>query len=191
MTRIPAMSRPMLVALTAACAVAVVSIYVFDPKRAAVSCLLGWAMLAIAVVDYEELIIPDALSLPAIPLGLIAVRFLDDPDGEQSALLEHVIAAGTGFAILYAIKQIYHWSRKRDGLGLGDVKLASAAGAWTGLEGLSHVLLLACILAMSYVALANLRTPRSIERMTAIPFGVFLGPAIWIVWCANAIAVGI
>ncbi|HVZ05795.1 A24 family peptidase [Hyphomicrobium sp.] len=190
MIRIRAASRPLLLAFATACAIAVISFWFLDLRHAAVSCLLGWTMLAIAVVDFEDFIIPDTLSLPAIPLGLIAARLLDDPNGEQNLLLEHVAAAAAGFTILYAIKQIYYWSRKREGLGLGDVKLASAAGAWTGLEGLSHVLLLACILAMSYVAVANIRTPRAIERMTAIPFGVFLGPAIWIVWCISAIVAG-
>jgi leader peptidase (prepilin peptidase)/N-methyltransferase len=174
------------VVLVAACAIAVLSMSLFDPKRAAVSCLLGWAMLAIAAIDYEDFIIPDALSLPAIPAGLIATRLLDDPTGEHGLTLEHVIAAVAAFAILYAVKQAYYWWREREGLGLGDVKLAAAAGAWTGIEGLGHVLLLACILAMSYVAFLNIRNPRAIERMSAIPFGVFLGPSIWIVWCASS-----
>jgi leader peptidase (prepilin peptidase)/N-methyltransferase len=139
----------------------------------------------IAIIDAEDFIIPDVLSLPAIPAGLIAARLLDDPNSEYNVVFEHFLAAIAGFALLYAVKQTYHWWRKREGLGLGDVKLASAAGAWTGLEGLSHVLLLACFVAMSYVAFVNLRNPRSIDATTAFPFGVFLGPAIWIVWCTT------
>src|SRR5947209_7289681 len=65
-------------------AIAAVSFHLFDPQRATVSCLLGWTVLAIAVYDGENLIIPDVLSLPLIPAGLIAVWLLDDIDRERA-----------------------------------------------------------------------------------------------------------
>jgi leader peptidase (prepilin peptidase)/N-methyltransferase len=176
--------------IVGATAIAAVSLFLFEPERAVVSCLLGWAMLAIAVIDAENFIIPDVLSLPSIPAGLIATRLLDDPNSEYGLLLEHCAAAVVGFIVLYAVKQAYLLWRKREGLGLGDVKLMAAAGAWTGLEGMSHVLLLACVLAISYVAVLNLRNLRAINGTTALPFGVFLGPSIWVIWCVNSLAAG-
>ena len=62
------------IALLAALAVviAAVSFLVLAPLPALVSCFLGWTMLAIAVIDARHFIVPDVLSLPAIPAGLIA-----------------------------------------------------------------------------------------------------------------------
>ena len=58
--------------------IAAASFFVFEPKIALVSCLLGWTMLSIAVVDARRFIVPDILSLPSIPGGLLVARLLDD-----------------------------------------------------------------------------------------------------------------
>ncbi|MFA5958588.1 A24 family peptidase [Hyphomicrobium sp.] len=182
--------RALTIFLILASAIAAVSLYVFEPYRAAVSCLLGWTALAIAVYDAENLIIPDVLSLPLIPFGLIAVWLLDGADAEQASVLEHIAAAIAGCGLLYAVRQGYYLWRDREGLGLGDVKLGAAAGAWTGLQGLSNVLLLACVLAISYVVLLRFYKKSSITAMTAVPFGIFLAPSIWVIWCIDFLAVG-
>ncbi len=169
--------------------IATVSVAVFSPDVALVSCLLGWSMLAIAAIDAEHFIIPDILSLPAIPAGLlIAHGFGSGSTSGGEAVLMNLGAAALGASALYGIRELYRRWRRREGLGFGDVKLAGAAGAWTGYEGLGHVLLLSCGLAFLYVLFANARNLRAIEGSTAIPFGVFLGPSTWLVWCASAVA---
>jgi leader peptidase (prepilin peptidase)/N-methyltransferase len=169
-------------------AIAAISLMLFEPRLAAVSCLLGWTMLAIAASDAERFIVPDVLSLPSIPAGLVVTHFVMDANAASALVLEHCIAAAVGVAALYAVKQLYLFWRGREGLGLGDVKLAAVAGAWTGLQGLSRALLLACVLAIAYVVLGNLRNLRSVEGNTAVPLGVFLGPSIWLVWCVGMLA---
>jgi leader peptidase (prepilin peptidase) / N-methyltransferase len=169
-------------------AIAAPSVFLLEPTSAIVSCLLGWTMLAIAVSDAERFIVPDVLSLPSIPAGLIATGYLAGQETAHALALEHSVAAAAGALALYGIKQLYYIWRGREGLGLGDVKLAGVAGAWTGLQGLTYVLLLACLVAIAYVALANLRSLRSIEGTLAVPIGVFLGPSIWLVWCVSAMA---
>lgn len=169
--------------------IATVSVAVFSPYVALVSCLLGWSMLAIAAIDAEHFIIPDILSLPAIPAGLlIAHGFGSGSTFGGEAVLTNLGAAALGASALYGVRELYRRWRRREGLGFGDVKLAGAAGAWTGYEGLGHVLLLSCGLAFLYVLLTNARNLRAIEGSTAIPFGVFLGPSIWLVWYASVIA---
>jgi len=143
-------------------------------------------MLAIAVVDFREFIIPDVLSLPAIPAGLF-VAFLSG-DEVANRVLEHALAGAVGASMLFAIRWLYAFWRKREGLGLGDVKLAAVAGAWTGFSGLGHVLLLACISAFVCVLFAHLYDSRSLRGSTPIALGVFLAPSIWIIWCADNIA---
>jgi leader peptidase (prepilin peptidase)/N-methyltransferase len=167
-------------------AVLVASWIALDPMAALVSCLLGWTMLAIAVTDAERFIVPDILSLPAIPAGLIAIRVLAGSELDDGLVFAHIGAAVAGAASLYAIRQLYFYWRGREGLGLGDVKLAAAAGAWTGLSGLGHVLLLACVLAISYVFICHARNLRNINGSAAVPLGLFLAPSIWLVWFAAA-----
>jgi leader peptidase (prepilin peptidase)/N-methyltransferase len=117
---------------------------------------------------------------------LIATRLLAGSGPDEGLMLTHVGAAVAGAASLCAIRQLYFYWRGREGLGLGDVKLAAAAGAWTGLSGLGHVLLLSCVLAISYVFICHARNLRDINGSAAVPFGLFLAPSIWLVWLAAA-----
>ena len=153
-----------------------------------VAVLLGWAMLAIAAIDLKTFIIPDALSLPAIPLGLLASGHWLDPSQPSLVDPAHVLgmlAGGLGF---YGVRAAYDRLRAREGLGLGDVKLAAAAGAWTGWRGLVDVVLLASVTAIVIVALAGLlRRRKQLTITTAIPFGTFLAPAIWVVWMLDVL----
>ena len=142
-------------------------------------------MLAIAVVDARKFIVPDVISLPAIPAGLIVAALLDEGYASPSPVLVNLGAAALGGALLYAVRWLYRRYRGREGLGLGDVKLAAVAGAWTGFSGLSQVLLLASLSAIGWVLIANVRDLRAIQGSTAIALGVFLAPAIWLVWCVN------
>ncbi len=160
-----------------------VSFLMLEPPIAAISCVLGWTLLAIAVIDFREFIIPDLVSLPSIPAGLLASAA--SKNETANVILEHAFAAALGATLLYVTRRLYSAWRKREGLGLGDVKLAAVAGAWTGIPGLGHVLLLACILAILYVLFIHLHDLRSIRGSTAIAFGVFLAPSIWIVWCVS------
>lgn len=172
----------------AAIAIAAVSLYIFEFPYAAVSCFLGWTMLAIAASDAARYIIPDALSLPSIPLGLLATHFLSGLQRDPFLTLEHIAAAIFGAALLYGVREGYFYWRDREGLGLGDVKLGAVAGAWTGFQGMTNVLLLGCVLAIAYVVAMMLWQRRVLSGATAMPFGVFLAPAIWIIWCANALS---
>jgi leader peptidase (prepilin peptidase) / N-methyltransferase len=170
------------VGLAVAVAAALVSVYVFEPATALLSCLLACTMIAIAVSDARRYIVPDVLSLPAIPAGLLASGWLA-PDGSyHQAIIDHTAAALAGAGGLFAVGELYRRIRHRTGLGLGDVKLMAVAGAWTGFEGLLLTLLLACAAALAFVLAAAALSRETIDRTTAIAFGTFLAPSIWAVW---------
>lgn len=145
--------------------------------------VLAAAMLAVALVDRRSFLIPDWLSLPAIPLGIIAGGSLIDPLADTLVPPDHLVGAAVGALSLYLLAVAYRRLRGHEGLGLGDVKLAAAAGAWVGIEHLSHVLLVACAGALIALLLKLLKDgSRDLAGTTALPFGTFLAPAIWIVW---------
>jgi leader peptidase (prepilin peptidase)/N-methyltransferase len=166
-------------------AIAAASFAAFSVPTALVSCVLGLTALAIAISDARRFIVPDRLSLPLIPAGLAATGLLADREVASVLVLEHIAAAGIAAGALYAIRYLYSRWRGRDGLGLGDVKLAAAAGAWTGIAGFAYVLLLACCLAISFVYLAQGGNRRRVSAFTAVPLGAFLAPSIWLVWCVS------
>jgi leader peptidase (prepilin peptidase)/N-methyltransferase len=97
-------------------------------------------------------------------------------------MLEHLAAALSGALGLLAIRKAYSVLRGREGLGLGDVKLAGVAGAWTGFAGLTPVLLFACLAAIAAVLVMTARGKQAITGATPIPLGATLAPAIWLVW---------
>jgi leader peptidase (prepilin peptidase)/N-methyltransferase len=169
--------------LTAFGLAATLSWLTLDPLDALASTFLATVMLAIALIDAEQFIIPDVLSLPAIPVGLACAWATDV--APPANLVEHLLAMIVGGLALYLIREAYFRCRAREGLGLGDVKLGLAAGAWTGLSGLGHVLLLASVFALCWVVVVNARNLAALKGATPIAFGVFLAPAIWVVWFAG------
>ncbi len=176
-----------LIAAPAALAVAVFSLAAFPLKLALVSCLLGWAMLAIAVIDARRFIIPDVLSLPAIPIGLLASGRLLEPSADSLVRIDHVIGMLAGGLGLWLVRAVYFRVRRREGLGLGDVKLAAVAGAWIGWQSLSDVILLAAALALSLALALGLMRGEAPSAAARIPFGCFLAPSIWLVWALAAL----
>lgn len=169
--------------IAAACMVGIISLVAFDGERVVISAGLGWAMLAIAVSDAKRFIIPDALSLPAIPLGLLASGISSQTWDFGRTVLEHTIAAAAICGSLWLVRRAYYSLRQIHGLGLGDVKLGAVAGAWMGVQGAINALLLACIFALCYAIVWGLLTRRPLTRTSVLPLGVFLAPAIWITWC--------
>lgn len=140
------------------------------------SLYLGWSLLALAWIDARHRILPDPLNLPLIPSGLLVALLLS-----PALLPDHLIGAITGFLSLAAVAWIYRRLRGRDGLGLGDAKLFSAAGAWLGWQALPGVLLLAALAALT-VALARSAFGDRLGPADAIAFGPYLALALWLGW---------
>ena len=66
------------------------------------------------------------LSLPAIPAGLLASGRLLEPSVAEVMRIDHVIGMLAGGIGLWLVRAVYFRVRRREGLGLGDVKLAAA-----------------------------------------------------------------
>ncbi|HWA88821.1 MAG TPA: A24 family peptidase [Rhizomicrobium sp.] len=142
----------------------------------AITCALGWALLVLGIVDVLAFRLPDILTLPLIATGVAVSLLLPDRD-----VIGHTIGAFAGLAFFYAIAEGYRLLRGREGLGVGDVKLAGAAGAWLGWEALPFVVLVACAMGLVWAGVAAVRRGReAIEER--IPFGIALALAIWAIW---------
>jgi leader peptidase (prepilin peptidase)/N-methyltransferase len=148
------------------------------------SCGLGWTLLALALIDWRTLVLPDALTLPLLAAGLVVAWLI-----EPHILVEHVFGAGLGFALFASIARVYAGLRGREGLGLGDAKLLAAAGAWVSWSGLPSVVLLAALTALG-ATLAGVLGGKVAARDRPIAFGPFLALGTWLVWLHGPIVIG-
>ncbi len=85
---------------------------------------LWWSIVALTVTDLEHYIILDEVQIAIIAFGLLYHWAIG------TAPLDVAMAAMLGLAIGLALKYGFLALRKKDGLGLGDVKLLVGAGVW-------------------------------------------------------------
>ncbi|MFC3441724.1 prepilin peptidase [Sphingobium rhizovicinum] len=130
--------------------------------------LLGWMLLALAVLDWRHFWLPDALTLPLAFLGFTIGMWASDV-----TLIDRVIGAAVGYGALLGIALGYRTLRGRDGLGLGDAKLLGALGAWLGWQALPFLLLIASLMGLAVM----LVTGRAKHRTARVPLGTFLALA--------------
>jgi leader peptidase (prepilin peptidase) / N-methyltransferase len=145
---------------------------------AALGLILAWA----SVIDWQSFILPDTLTLPLIPAGLIATLWLG-----AGSLPWHASSAIAGYGLLWCADQLYLRARGRHGLGMGDAKLLAAAGAWLGADALPTVLLWATGLALG-AALLTAAGGRGLTAGTKLPFGPPLALGFWLTWLYGALA---
>lgn len=141
------------------------------------SAVLAPLLVVLTTIDLSSFRLPDPLTLLLFVAG-VAVAVLTGVD----TLPWNLVAAGLGASGLYVVARLYRHVRGRPGLGLGDAKLYGAGGMWVGLDGLTTVLLVACLSALGAVGVAVL-AGRKIEATTPLPFGPFLCFGIWTTWC--------
>lgn len=139
-------------------------------------CFLLAPLIAVIFIDLQHRIIPNSLSLPGIIIG-IAVRYLAAPPAwEVKALVESLLGIVVGGGFLFVVAWGYEKIKKREGLGGGDVKLASMLGAFFGWQEVLMILLMASILG-SVVGLLVILLKRNWEYL--LPFGPFLAVAAY------------
>lgn len=166
----------------AALVIAVLSLRVDRGFDAWVDAALGWWLLTLGWIDWRHQILPDALTLPLIVLGLFVAGVM-----EQEELWNPLVGVVCGYAALWGIAWAYRRLRGREGLGLGDAKLLAASGAWVGVTGLPSVVAGAAIAGLA-AAGAMMLAGHRLDRYSALPFGPFLAAATWLVWLLGPIS---
>ncbi|MBU3887030.1 prepilin peptidase [Methylosinus sporium] len=167
-------------------AVAVVSLLSLRWPAAVASTTLGALMIAGAEMDARAFLLPDHVTFGASLAGLAAAALLaaEDP---LFAVLEAAVGALCVAGVFELVRRIFARLRGIEGLGLGDVKLAAAIGAWLPLEFAPLCIILAAGAALVAVGLARLRGVR-VDAETRLPFGAYLCPALWLAYFVSALS---
>ncbi len=156
----------------------------FGPTpRFVVSAALLAALIAIAAIDLQRQIIPDAITLPGIVAGVLigvgtgAVSWID-------SLIGIALGAGVFIAIILGYALVVGG----EGMGLGDAKLGAMLGAFLGWKALVFAYFVAVMLGGGLAILLLATGLRG--RKDPIPFGPFLalGGATGLFWGERGVA---
>lgn len=97
-------------------------------------------LLAMLVIDLDHMILPDQLNLILAVLGVGYV--LSGADDAVMALAGAAMGAGLYAGLLYLAGVVVGKIRRRDAVGMGDVKFLAVAGLWLGVWALPFFLIL-------------------------------------------------
>jgi leader peptidase (prepilin peptidase)/N-methyltransferase len=149
---------------------------------------LGLLMLGVVAADARRFVIPNGLSGGAFALGVIH-GFVASPDSGFEGALPALSRAALAAGLLLLVRFAYQWLRGREGLGLGDVKLAGVAGAWLSLRMLPMTIEIAAIAALAGYLFRQRKRMRVLRSAARVPFGAYFAPAIWLGWVADTMLV--
>ncbi|MGN6695703.1 MAG: prepilin peptidase [Aquihabitans sp.] len=115
--------------------------------------LLFSILLALSVIDLELYILPNRITYPTILGSFVVIPVLafllsDDPGG----VILGAVIGGIGFAgFLLVLLLAWELILRKEGMGMGDVKLAVILGMWLGL--INPLLCLFALIASSLIGL--------------------------------------
>ena len=135
--------------------------------------LLSWALIALAMIDYDTQYLPDQITLPFLWLGLLLNLNNTFTDIESS-----IIGAIAGYMILWSVHHLFKLITKKEGMGYGDFKLLALLGAWMGWQFLPVIIILSSLVG-SIIGISLIAFKKH-QREIPIPFGPYLAVAGWI-----------
>ena len=155
---------------------------------------LKWAVFAallvvLTITDLRERILPDEVNFFGLGAGLLfsfftkpidgtalwlANRWFDFPPPQPVlSFVDSILGAAAGSGLLWVVAEGYFRLRGREGMGLGDVKMMAAVGAFFGLQRTLMTILAGSLLGsvIGTLLIAISKKGRDYE----LPFGTFLG----------------
>jgi leader peptidase (prepilin peptidase) / N-methyltransferase len=179
-------SRDEVAGLIASATTIAATLILLPNKHGIVGSGLAVLMIAIAAIDSRRFIIPNELTAAGLALGLL-YAVMKDPGFVVAALAGAALRGAVLAFVFWGLRILYRQIRGRDGIGLGDVKLAGVAGVWLDWSAIPVAIEIAALAALAVYAMRRLRGRATIRLMTRMPFGLFLAPAIWLVWLLETV----
>lgn len=141
------------------------------------SAVFLWLLVALSMADLLWFRLFDLLTAS---LAAVAFAMALTPDGP--GLMQAFLGAAIGAGSFAALRVGYQMLRRRDGLGLGDVKLMVGLGAFSGPYDLPLLVFIAAIAALGMALVQRIGNPRSLAADNPLPFGAALCAAAAVMW---------
>lgn len=119
-------------------------------------------IIVLTITDLRVRLLPDLVTWPGFAVGLVLSTFVPPSGGfgqalgwrllhqrlqpNAAGLVDAVLGAAFGSFLLWGLAAGYKLVRKREGMGLGDVKMMAMVGAFVGLRGTFWTILLGSLL---------------------------------------------
>ena len=142
-------------------------------------CAFAAVLLALALIDWDTTVLPDALTLPLLWAGLIAAAV-----GWTITLPAALWGAVAGYLSLWSVYWLFKLTTGKEGMGYGDFKLLAALGAWLGWQMIVPMLLLASVIGA--VVGIGMKLAATLREGRYVPFGPFLAGAGLVVMFAGS-----
>lgn len=134
-------------------------------------CGFAAAVVALAMIDWDTTLLPDALTQPLLWAGLVAAAL----NLTHVGLAESLWGAVGGYMSLWLVYWAFKLATGKEGMGFGDFKLFAALGAWFGWQALIPIILMASVIG-AVVGIA-MKFSSGLREGGYIPFGPFLAGA--------------
>lgn len=125
------------------------------------------ALIVITFIDLDHRIIPDAISLPGIPIGF-ACSFLLPHLHWRDSLIGIVVGGGSLLAVAWG----YRLLTGKEGMGGGDIKMLAMLGAFIGWQGVLFTIMASSFIGTTVGIALMIRMGKDMKL--AVPFGPFL-----------------
>ena len=135
--------------------------------------LITWVLVALTVIDIDEMLLPDQLTLPTLWLVLVASCF-----GVGIEPNDAIIGAAIGYLSLWSVYWLFKLLTGKEGMGYGDFKLLAIFGALMGWQAILTIVLLSSLVGAIIGSIQLSVQGR--DKATPIPFGPYLAIAGWI-----------
>ncbi len=148
--------------------------------EAVMAVVLTFGLVPITFIDAETQLIPDAIVLPLMWLGL-GMSLFHPVAGSETLFIaprDAIVGAMAGYLSLWSVYQLFKLVTGKEGMGYGDFKLLAALGAWLGWQQLPSIILMSAL--VGAVVGLSLMVFRKHDRSVPIPFGPYLAAAGWI-----------
>lgn len=142
-------------------------------------CAVAAVLVALAAIDWDTTVLPDALTLPLLWGGLVAAAL-----GLTLPLGTALWGAVAGYLSLWSVYWLFKLTTGKEGMGYGDFKLLAALGAWLGWQAIVPILLMSSVIGA--VVGIGMKLRASLREGRYVPFGPFLAGAGLVVMLAGA-----
>ncbi|MBC8414048.1 MAG: prepilin peptidase [Nitrospira sp.] len=143
------------------------------------------ALIVIFFIDIDHQIIPNSITLPGIPMAILAGSFvLPDPFNLAESLTWQNSVGGflAGGGFFYTVAVVGRMILKKDAMGGGDIKMMAMVGGLLGWQGVIFTTFIGSLLGSIFGV--GIMIIKGREWSARIPFGPYLamGSLISLLW---------